>query len=189
MRKLLVLAALVVPALFVALGSTLAQRPDRRNWEYFPDMARSAAYRSQSTNAFLPDGATQLAPVAGTIPQGPLPLAQDASVRGFVLAGRELHSPFGPEHPPDLERAHTIFQTYCQVCHGKNAEGDGPAVLHGFPRPPSLLFGKALNMQDGHIFHIVTNGFRKMPSYASQIEPEERWLAIAYVRSLQRNAP
>jgi len=28
-----------------------------------------------------------------------------------------------------------------------------------------------------------------MPAYAAQVEPDERWLAIAYVRSLQGSAP
>jgi mono/diheme cytochrome c family protein len=152
-------------------------------------MAKSAACRAQTPNGFLAQAQTQLAPVAGTLPRGVQVLAGDPSVHGYVQAGLELKSPFDPEHPADMQRARTVFETYCMVCHGPTAEGDGPAVRHGFPRPPSLLFGKALNMQDGHMFHIVTNGFRKMPSYAAQTEPDERWLAIAYVRNLQVHAP
>jgi mono/diheme cytochrome c family protein len=40
-------------------------------------------------------------------------------------------------------------------------------------------------MRDGHVFYIITNGFRKMPSYASQIDSEDRWQVIAYLRTLQ----
>ena len=182
------LSLFLAGAIFGA-GALFARRPDERNWRYFPDMARSFAYRGQTPNPFLAHGQTQQPPIEGTHARGPELLAQDPSVHGYVLAGQELHSPFDADHPADMVRARTVFETYCMVCHGKNAEADGLAVQHGFPRPPSLLFGKALNMKDGHMFHIVTNGFRKMPSYGSQIEPLDRWLAIAYVRSLQQNSP
>ena len=188
MRPIFLLASLLLGSALVGAGFALAQRNEQRNWRYFPDMAKSAAYRGQAPKSCLTGARAQLAPVAGTLPRGMLPLASDPSVHGYVQAGLELVSPFGPEHPPDMRRARTLFETYCMVCHGPQAEGNGLAVLHGFPRPPSLLFGKALNMQDGHLFHIITNGFRKMPSYASQIEPEDRWRVIAYVRSLQKGA-
>ena len=38
------LALFLAGAIFGA-GAVLAQRPDQRNWRYFPDMAKSAAYR------------------------------------------------------------------------------------------------------------------------------------------------
>jgi len=189
MRVLLILAVAILTSALVGAGFAFARREDQRSLRYFPDMAKSAAYRAQTPNPFLAHGQTQLAPVAGTLPRGVERLASDPSVHGYMLAGLELRSPFGPDHPADMHRAQTIFETYCMVCHGPNAEGNGPAVQHGFPAPPSLLFGKALNMKDGHIFHIVTNGFRKMPSYAAQIEPEDRWLAIAWVRNLQEKSP
>ena len=173
----------------VAAGLALERKPDQRSWRYFPDMAKSAALRGQVAQPFHSHDRPELAPVAGTVPRGAELLASDSSVHGYVQAGLELKSPFDADHPADMKRARGVFETYCMVCHGPNAEGNGLAVQHGFPAPPSLLFGKALNMKDGHIFHIVTNGFRKMPSYAAQIEPEERWLAIAWVRSLQRGEP
>ena len=39
---------------------------------------------------------------------------------------------------------------------------------------------------DGHIFHVITKGQGVMPSYAQQIQPEDRWAVIHYVRALQR---
>jgi len=186
--KFLIAAVLLSSAVFGA-GLALEQRPDQRSWRYFPDMAKSAALRGQVANPFHSLGRPELAPVAGTIPRGAEVLASDPSVHGYVEAGLELKSPFDSGHPADMKRARAVFETYCMICHGPKAEGNGLAVQHGFPAPPSLLFGKALNMKDGHMFHIVTNGFRKMPSYAAQVEPEDRWLAIAYVRSLQEDEP
>lgn len=171
------------------LGKILGQRPERRNWEFFPDMVRSVAYKSQSPNPHFANGQTQQTPVQGTIARGTRPFHYEPSVRDFVRAGQELKSPFDKANPVDLDRAREVYQTYCQVCHGASAEGDGPVVRRGFPAPPSLRFGKALNMKDGHIFYIITFGFRKMPAYASQIEPDDRWRAVAYVRKLQENQP
>jgi hypothetical protein len=31
----------------------------------------------------------------------------------------------------------------------------------------------------------MTNGFGRMPSYAAQIPPDDRWAIVAYIRALQ----
>jgi len=31
----------------------------------------------------------------------------------------------------------------------------------------------------------MTNGFGAMPSYASRVEPDDRWRIVAYIRALQ----
>jgi mono/diheme cytochrome c family protein len=41
-------------------------------------------------------------------------------------------------------------------------------------------------MPDGSLFHIITAGEEKMPSYAEQIRPRDRWLIVNYVRVLHR---
>jgi mono/diheme cytochrome c family protein len=148
-------------------------------------MAKSAAYRSQSANPHFSNHRTDQAPVEGTIPRGTTPFHYTSSVRDFVRAGEELKSPFNEERRASITRGETIFKTFCEPCHGSKGQGNGLVVQHGFPAPPSLLFGKALNMKDGHIFYIISVGFRKMPSYAAQIGYEDRWQVIAYVRKLQ----
>ena len=40
-------------------------------------------------------------------------------------------------------------------------------------------------MPPGQIFHVVTRGSGRMPSYAAQIPPDERWLIVQYVQTLQ----
>jgi hypothetical protein len=37
----------------------------------------------------------------------------------------------------------------------------------------------------GHYFEVITNGFGSMYSYASRVEPEDRWRIAAYIRALQ----
>ncbi len=37
----------------------------------------------------------------------------------------------------------------------------------------------------GYFFDVITNGFTIMPSYASQVAPQDRWAIVAYLRALQ----
>ncbi len=60
--------------------------------------------------------------------------------------------------------------------------------MRGFPPPPSLLAPNAMNLTDEKMFEIVSSGFKNMPAYAAQIEPEDRRQVIAYIRSMQRAA-
>jgi mono/diheme cytochrome c family protein len=35
------------------------------------------------------------------------------------------------------------------------------------------------------LFDVMTNGFGVMPDYVQQIQPEDRWAIVAYIRALQ----
>ncbi len=123
----------------------------------------------------LVGGALAAAPV-GPWPALPLLPAADPKAAGLDLPARYQ------------QRGAEVFANNCQVCHGPAAKGDGPVTLRGVPAPPSLLADKALKMQDGQMFHILTCGQVNMPSYATQISREDRWLVILHVRSLQKKA-
>ena len=41
------------------------------------------------------------------------------------------------------------------------------------------------NMPLGHFYDVITNGYGAMYSYASRIEPQDRWAVAAYIRALQ----
>lgn len=162
------------------------QDPNRRNLEYFPDMSHSARYNTFAPNPDLPDGQTLQQPVAGTIPRGFHPLDYKATPEDAKRAGEELFSPLSVLDAQALKRGQFIFTNFCRPCHGAGARGDGPVTLRGFPAPPSLLADHAIKMRDGQMLHVLTYGQMKMPSYRAQISPEDRWKAILYVRSLQK---
>ena len=69
---------------------------EKRNWEFFPDMARSAAYGSQSSSPYFGDGMTQRQPESGTIARDHLPFLFGTSEEESERAGRVLESPFPP---------------------------------------------------------------------------------------------
>ena len=52
-------------------------------------------------------------------------------------------------------------------------------------KPPSYYSDKLMKAPVGHFFDVITNGFGAMPSYASRVEPDDRWRITAYIRALQ----
>jgi mono/diheme cytochrome c family protein len=84
-----------------------------------------------------------------------------------------------------LRRGQARFDIYCAVCHDRTGSGTGMIVRRGFTRPPSLHSERLRAVRLGHFFDVMTDGFGAMPSYASQINPADRWAIVAYIRALQ----
>lgn len=165
----------------VGLCATIACDRNKTTWEYMPDMADSSAVKAYEADASSPGMRSARPPLKGTIPRGYSPYAYPDDPEA---AGANLHNPLS-RTAAILAKGQKTYNTYCLVCHGGNGLGDGP-IVPKFPRPPSLLSEKVQGWTDGRIFHVITRGQHLMPSYASQIMPEERWAVIHYVRVLQR---
>ena len=84
-----------------------------------------------------------------------------------------------------MARGQERFNIYCSPCHGRTGQGDGMVVLRGYRRPPSIHQDRLRNAPVGHFFDVMTNGFGAMPDYTAQIQAEDRWAIIAYIRALQ----
>ncbi len=84
-----------------------------------------------------------------------------------------------------IDRGQDRFNIYCIVCHGAVGKGDGMIVRRGYPQPPTYHDDRLRNAPDGHFFDVMTNGWGKMNSYASQIPAADRWAIVAYIRALQ----
>jgi mono/diheme cytochrome c family protein len=173
-------------ALAVALGAAVSAcgSPEKRGFEYMPNMVYSLAYDSFAPNPATRDGMTLQRPVRGTISRGHLPLHYTATPEEAERAGRELHSPIEPTaRAADEGRA--LFETSCAVCHGREGAGDGPLVPK-IPNPPAYTSARVREFPPGRIFHVITYGSGRMPSYAAQLSPRERWLIVAHVQKLQK---
>ncbi len=170
--------------LFIATASVLLPSCDKTSPEmdFMPDMYESTSYKAQKEDANSKDGAAARVPPEGTVPRGFQPYHY--GVNETDRAGKELRNPLLSTHA-NMGRGQKIFNIYCIVCHGLKGTGEG-FVVPPFPRPPSLLTEKIRNWPDGSIFHVITRGQNIMPSYAVQIQPDDRWAVILYVRALQR---
>ncbi len=94
-----------------------------------------------------------------------------------------------------LARGQQKFEIYCAVCHGLDGSGNGlvnqraranPSESPNWVPPSSFHQEPLYKQDDGQIFVTITQGVRKMPGYASQINAADRWAIVAYVRALQR---
>jgi mono/diheme cytochrome c family protein len=153
----------------------------RPGFEYMPDMARGPAYEAFAPNPVTRDGLTLQRPVPGTIARGHAPLHYGPGEDEARRAGRELVNPLRAD-AATLEHGKALYQTFCAVCHGDSGAGDGP-LAGKIPSPPAYRSERLMAFAPGRIFHVVTMGAGKMPSYAPQLGVDERWRIVTYVRS------
>lgn len=120
-------------------------------------------------------------------PQAPAVVALEPLPPGTVPIGA-LERARALETPPerlDLQRGRQRYDIFCAPCHGAAGDGDGPVARRGFPPPASFHAGEGRGMPVREIVTVITAGRGMMPSYATQIEPGDRWLIAAYVKALQ----
>jgi len=104
-------------------------------------------------------------------------------------AGRRLRNPLDSTDSIAGARGKLVFERYCVPCHDPSGGGKGTVVEKGFPQPPSLMTQKVRDWPDGRIYHVISQGQNIMPSYASQIRPQDRWAAVLHVREMQHGQP
>jgi len=160
--------------------------------EFFNGMAAQPKGKAQMTfgRIYGEEFTVERAPVKGTIPRDYHPYYFDGLANTIEAAkevGERLKNPV-PLTMDALSRGQEMFNVYCIVCHGARGEGDGPVIgAQRFPAPPSLHTKQAIAYKDGTLYHIMTKGIGKMPSYADKLSSEQRWMVAYYVRALQRS--
>src|SRR5207248_5153153 len=87
--------------------------------------------------------------------------------------------------PELLARGRERFDAMCAECHDRTGSGNGMVVQRGFPQPSSYHVPRLRDAPIGHFFDVITNGYGVMYSYATRVEPEDRWAIAAYIRALQ----
>jgi len=172
--------AILLAAAAIACGGT----SEKRGFEYVRDMTYSLPYDSFAPNPVTRDGLTLQRPVRGTIARGQMPLHYAATPEDAERAGRELNNPIATTARTASD-GQALFEIYCVVCHGKEGAGDGPLVPK-IPNPPAYTSSRVRTFPPGRIFHVITYGSGRMPSYASQLSVNDRWLIAAHVQTLQR---
>lgn len=179
---------LVILVLLIAVNVFAPRNFSRPNIEIFSEMVRTPAYGALAENPILQNGTTHQMPPDKTIARNRMPLHYGATEEDALAAGRELTNPFEADDPDALRRGGQVFQTYCITCHGASGGGDGPVAMRGFPPPPPFASGKAREMPDGGLFHILTYGRGNMPAHAGLVSRDDRWKVILHVRQLQQQA-
>lgn len=149
------------------------------------DMYDEQRYEPLEESHFYDDGSSARPLLAGTVARGDL--REDEAFYTGKLDGKLVE-----ELPLDVDRellarGQERFNIYCSPCHSRVGDGFGMIVERGFRRPPSYHVDRLRQAPVGHFYDVIGNGFGAMPSYASRIEPRDRWAIVAYIRVLQRS--
>ena len=168
MRRNLILAVLAATALVAGCRQDMHDTP------------RYEAFEASSTYA---DNRASRTPPVGTVPRGWL--REDEALYTGKVAGELVDQfPFAIAHA-DLARGRQRFNIYCTPCHGTLGDGNGMVVQCGLRQAASFHQDRLRQEKAGYFFDVITNGFGAMPDYAAQVPVRDRWLIVAYVRTLQ----
>lgn len=146
-------------------------------------MFDNSKYRPMEPSRFFADGSISRPIPANTVARGQLD-EDDHFYRG--RKGTNLVETFPFEITRQtLERGRDRYDIYCSVCHGRTGKGNGMIVQRGFPQPPDFHIPRLQEAPAGHFYDVITHGYGVMYSYASRVEPADRWAIAAYIRALQ----
>jgi len=148
------------------------------------DMHDQPRYKPLAATDFFGDGRSARPAIEGTVARGHLRIDK-ARYTGKKADGTDIDAfPF-PITQADLLRGQQRFNIFCSPCHSRVGDGNGMVVRRGFRQAASYHTAKLIKAPIGHFFDVMTNGFGAMPSYASRVEPDDRWRIAAYIRVLQ----
>lgn len=176
----------IIPALAIIFGCTREKPSEKPPIHLNPNMDNQPKYKAQSQSGFFENQATMRKPVAGTIARGFL---QDDKE---YYEGKNADGSFVRNAPVEvtvqlLERGRERYDIYCSPCHSRVGDGKGIMISRGYVPPPSFHTDRIRNLPDGEIYDVITKGVRNMPPYANQINPDDRWAIVKYLRALQRS--
>lgn len=192
MKKLTIISFVAIITLLIAVGCSNVRREPGKT--YMPDMANSRAYETYSASPIFVDGQTNREPVTGTVKRGdayPFHIAMDKpGDTANYYASRAVKNPLPALNAEDLKEAERLYLINCGICHGAKLDGNGPLYNGGdgpYPAKPATLVGDAKYeaMPEGQMYYSTTYGKNLMGSYASQLQPKQRWMVIAYIKSKQ----
>ena len=153
------------------------------------DMYNQPKYKPLARNEFFEDYASARPLPPHTIPRGHLD-EDSVFFNGKNEDGTMAASLPMPVTHDLLKRGQERYNIYCSVCHGAEGDGNGMIVQRGFPPPNSYHIDRLRQSPPGYFYNVITHGYGIMYSYASRVEPADRWAIVAYIRALQlaRNA-
>jgi len=195
MRYFLLIFA-VCCAVVVGVAGTRGHLSRKTPLYIFPDMRRQLKLRPQEPNDFFANGISSQLPPSGTIARGHPIETADGAVYPYqdspVYTGRITGTTNFIENNPMaitgqlLARGQQRFTIYCSPCHGAEADGNGITKRIGAMGVVANLHDKRIvEMADGEIFYVITNGRNNMGAYGPNVPVEDRWAIIAYLRAVQ----
>ena len=171
--------------------------------EFAPNMYNSVGYEPMTqlqgdTNKINPYGMNMRLPVAGTVSRKKYTgadslkkafLAQELLAKtvpsdSISYSEALLKNPLSAT-PENIEAGKLQYERFCQHCHGEAGKGDG-LVAKAYKGVPVYSSDALKDVNDGHIYLVITDGKGRMWPHGSQISSENRWKIVLYVHELQK---
>lgn len=155
--------------------------------EIIPDMDRQPKLRPQAGNNFFGDGKSSQVKVEGTVARGSH--YEDNAVNTGKISGTTNWVELIPVEVTAqlMARGHERYDINCAPCHGKVGDGKGITTKYAMVAVANFHDQRLIEMTDGEIFNTITHGKNLMGPYGPNIDVEDRWAIIAYLRTLQRS--
>lgn len=182
------------------INSSCRKGHDDTGTEFAPQMYDAVGlepYRQLGPNQINPYGLNMRDPARGTVSRANYHttfgeganvttdlMVYDIPKDSIGLAERVLHNPI-PTTETSLAEGKILYGRYCIHCHGEAGKGNG-LVAAQYKGVPNYSADAYKDMNDGHIFHVITNGKGRMWPHGSQITPDDRWKIVQYVHTLQK---
>lgn len=174
---------------------------------YMPDMTYSRAYETyieRDTGVFTADAGRKEGwifynsrPVPGSVMRGqdlsftlPKDIAGDST---YYVASKQVENPITTPTAAQLQDGERLYLVNCAICHGSKLDGNGPLWKGGegpFPSAPKNLISDpyTVNMPDGQMYYSITYGKNLMGAYGSQLDHQQRWLVVSYIKAKQSSS-
>ena len=149
------------------------------------DMHDTPRYEAFEASSTFPDNRASRTAPAGTVARGWL-RDDEALYTGKINGETVDQFPFAIGRE-DVVRGQQRFNIYCTPCHGRLGDGQGMVVQRGLRQAASYHQDRLRQEKVGYFYDVISNGFGAMQGYAEQIPVRDRWLIVAYVRTLQHS--
>jgi mono/diheme cytochrome c family protein len=176
---------LLLVAVIVSIAGFRGGVTRRTPIEVFPDMDRQPKLRPQTANGFFADGLSSQGQAPFTVARGsawqdtPVNTGREPGTTNFIQV-----NPI-PVTARVMARGQERFEINCLPCHGPQGDGKGITTKYGMTIIANLHDARIVRQGDGEIFNTISNGKNQMQGYGANIEIQDRWAIIAYLRALQ----
>jgi mono/diheme cytochrome c family protein len=174
-----------------AIAASCGRDPNDPGIQYAPEMYESIPYEpfKQVRDSITPfaNHLTMQIPPDGTVPRGGYLEGFEFGPGDTVRTSEGVVNFVNPiaKTPEVMKEGEVLYVRFCAACHGTSGAGNGPVTQNPAIKPQAYSSDLLKGYTDGQIYHTIMYGKNAMGSYTSQVQHDDRWKIVHFVRTLQ----